>query len=247
MDQDINLPPSSPIASEPEPVQPSFFEKPVFQKYPFLKPLIWQGKIAPAFWTVSSLLSLTVNIVLIVVLILLGRQLFSLKSLLHNELVGGLYQNFELMDQAHIKTTITVNDTIQVKDTIPVVFNLPLSQNTEVVLTQDTPIQNATIFLNGASVPLNIILPKGTLLNIGLNLTVPVSQTIPVVLNVPVKLQVPVDIALNRTQLHEPFSGLKEVLAPYQDLLAGLPTSWNETPLCGPVPNLLCKWILGAR
>ena len=93
------------------------------------------------------------------------------------------------MDQAHIRTTITVSDTIQVKDTIPVVFDLPLSQKTEVTLTKNTPIKGATIYLNGQAVPLDLDLPPGTKLGIQLDLTVPVNQTVPVVLNVPVNLQ----------------------------------------------------------
>lgn len=192
----------------------------------------WQGKVGPAFWTIASLVSLGVNVFLIVVLILLGKQVFSLKALVADQLVGGLHENFVKMDEAHIRTSILVSDTIQVNDTLPVVFDLPLSTETQVVLTQDTPINNATIYLNGMPVPLNLVLRQGTPLNIALNLTVPVNQTVPVVLDVPVKLNVPVDIALNQTDLHEPFVGLQGVVSPYQELLTSLPDSWAETPLC---------------
>lgn len=205
----------------------------------------WQGKIGPAFWTVASLISLTVNVILIVVLILLGKQLFTLKDLISNQLVGGLHQNFVKMDEAHIRTTIIVNDTIQVNDTIPVVFDLPLSQETQVVLTQHTAIDNTTVYLNGVPIRTTVVLPKGTPLNIALNLSVPVNQTIPVVLDVPVKLMVPVDIALERTELHEPFTGLQEVVSPYQNLLTSLPDSWEETPLCEPALEFLCNWLIG--
>lgn len=209
----------------------------------WLQFLLWQGKFGPAFWTVSSLISLGVNLVLIAILILLGRKLFDLKQLVSAQLVGGLHQNFVKMDQAHIVSTITVKDTIQVKDTIPVVFNLPLNQETEVKLTKDTPVHNTTIYLNGQAVPLDLVLPKGTRLNIQLDLVVPVSQTLPVVLNVPVLLKVPVDIPLDQTQLHEPFVGLQNVVSPYQALLDAPPHSWDQTPLCQPQSGWMCNLL----
>ncbi len=193
------------------------------------RPLLWRGRIGPAFWTVASLLSLTVNIILIVILILLGRQLFFLKkAVVSDQLLNGLYDNFLLMDQAHIQTTISVSDTIQVNDTIPVVFDLPLSTNTSVVLTRDTP-ASTTIFLNNTAVPLDLVLKNGTQLNIKLDMTVPVNQTIPVTLNVPVNLLVPVDIPLDQTQLHKPFVGLQQVVSPFRQLLSEVPDSWGET------------------
>lgn len=205
--------------------------------------VFWQGKVGPAFWTISSLVSLVVNVILIVILVALARELFGIKALVQNQLVGGLYTNFQKMDAAHIKTNITVKDTIHVNDTIPVVFTMPLQQKTTVTLTKNTPIEGATIFLNGARVPLNIVLPKGTPLNIALDLTIPVSQTLPVALTVPVSLNVPVDIPLEQTELHEPFVGLQNVLAPYQQLLAGLPNSWKDTPFCGPGTSWLCRAV----
>ena len=212
-----------------------------------LKRIVWRGKIGEAFWNVASLISLTLNLVLIVALIVLGRELFTLKKLVEAQLLGGLYSNFVKMDEAHIATTIQVSDTIRVKDTIPVVFDLPLQQETQVMLTQNTPVRNATIFLNNQPVPLDLILKKGTLLTIALNLTVPVNQKVPVELNVPVNLNVPVDIALSQTELHEPFVGLQNVVYPYKGLLEGLPDSWDETPLCDPLWGWPCKLLLGTR
>ncbi len=87
---------------------------------------LWQGKIGPAFWTVAGALSLTINVILIVLLLLLGRQLFDIKGLISQQLIGGLYYNFVRMDRAHIRTNVQVSDTIRVEDTIPVVFDLPL-------------------------------------------------------------------------------------------------------------------------
>lgn len=189
------------------------------------------------------MLSLVVNIILIALLVGLARDLFILKGLVSDQLIGGLHDNFVKMDEAHIITTILVSDTIQVKDTMPVVFDLPLKQNTTVTLVKDTPVDNATIFLNGSPVPLDLVLRKGTELNIHLDLTVPVSQTIPVVLNVPVRLKVPVDIPLQQTQLHEAFAGLRSVVEPYHGMLLGLPESTRDTPLCGPLTGWLCRWF----
>lgn len=213
----------------------------------------------PAFWTVASVLSLVMNLALIVILLLLLRYIFVAKQFAANQLVGGLYSNFVKMDDAHILSTIQVqdsilvSDTIKVVDTIPVVFDLPLKQNTKVILVQDTPIRNTTIILNGSEVPLDIILPKGTPLNIALNLKVPVNQQVPVTLNVPVHLKVPVnlsvpvDIPLNQTQLHEPFVGLREVVSPIDHFLNQLPNRPDQIPFCSKSAGWLCRLIFVDR
>lgn len=230
---------SVPFLQTSSPYSPSPAEK---SGYNFSR-VFWQGKVGPAFWTTSSVLSLSVNVILIVVLVLVGKQIFTLKSLVSDQLVNGLHRNFVLMDEAHIITEIQVVDTIQVVDEIPVVFDLPLSQQTEVVLVQDTMIPNAIVYLNGMAVPAPILLRQGTPLNISLELTVPVSQMVPVVLNVPVNLTVPVDIPLNQTELHEPFVGLQNVVVPYQELLSSLPAAWEETPACLSGIEWLCLWL----
>jgi len=250
-----NPPPAEPDASSPPPELPSQApalapasqaQEPAPASEPALeRPAWWRGKILPVFWTVASVISLSLNIILVVVLLLLARQLFAIKGVVSAQLVSGLHQNFIKMDQAHIKTTINVKDTIQVNDTIPVVFDLPLNAVTTVKLTEDTRLSKAAVFLNGSTVPLDIILRKGTSLPIKLDMTIPVSQTIPVVLNVPIDLQVPVDIPLNQTELHEPFIGLQNVVAPFDKLLAAPPNSWDETPLCRPGLFWLCNWLKG--
>ena len=181
-----------------------------------------------SFWRFAILFSFVVNAILFLVVLVLVGLLFTLKNTVASPLIGGLYDNFVLMDNAHIVTTIAVNDTIQVNDTIPVVFDLPLNTATVVTLTEPTLIRNTTVYLNGLPIPTDIILPAGTPLSIQLNLTVPVSQTVPVVLNVPVHLTVPVDIALNQSQLHQPFTNLATLVAPYNALLDGAPSSWKE-------------------
>ena len=191
-----------------------------------------QWKIPEAFWKFATVFSFVVNLVLVIVLLLVAGLVFQIKQAIAEPLIGGLHSSFVDMDQAHITTSILVSDTLLVKDTIPVVFNLPLQQNTTVTLVQDTPVQNATIYLNNQPVPLDLILKQGTQLGISLDLTVPVSQTIPVVLNVPVMMNVPVDIPLSQTELHSPFTRLAGLVGPYDQLLVKLPSSWKE--LFGP-------------
>ncbi len=192
-----------------------------FSLPPRVRKLLWQGNFLPAFWSIGAALSMILNIVLLVAVILLGNQLFTIKRMVTNDVVGGLYYNFLLMDQA------TIDADIQVEDQIPVQFDLPLKQNTVVVLTKDTLIENATVNLrtgglNIQQAPTDIILPKGTRLPVQLNLTVPVDTQIPV------SLTVPVDIPLKETELHEPFIGLQEVVSPFYWMLADQPDSWPQ-------------------
>jgi len=198
--------------------------------------LIRGEKVGPAFWTVASIFSLLVNVVLIVVLLLLARQLFALKDLVQGQVLGGLYGNFVKMDDAHIKTTIPI------QTSVPAKFDLPLNTATVVTLTEDTVIPWATIYdfrsgtLSITTANANIILPAGTQLPVQLDLTVPVDQQIPV------SLTVDVDIPLNQTELHEPFVGLQEVIKPYYNLLGETPNSWQEV-LCGENPDGLCPQV----
>ena len=199
--------------------------------------ILWQGKIAPAFWTVASVISLTVNIILIAVLLILAKQLFTIKKAV-TPLVDGLNTNFVLMDQAVISTHVEVHDQI------PVVFKLPVKANTNVVLSKDVVMHGVRVnlYTGGLAIvnaPADITLPKGTVLPVKLSIVVPVNT------QVPVDLDVPVSIPLKDTQLHKPFVGLQQVLAPYKSLLDGLPDSWDalceqqHTPLCGAVPPLI--------
>jgi hypothetical protein len=188
-------------------------------------------------WTVGSILSILLNCILLVVLIILGNQLFTLKKMVGIDLIGGLYANFVKMDEASIKTIITVSDTI------PINFNLPISQDTTVILREPTSINGARVTLNtgGLSInnaPADIVLPAGTILPIHLELTVPVQQTIPITLTVPV------DIPLDQTELHEPFTGLQQVVSPLFWLLKPEWTTCKDVPVLGalgPVCTLIFK------
>lgn len=195
--------------------------------------LIRPEKIGPAFWTVTGLISLSVNIILLISLIILGRELLTVKSLVQRQLLGGLYDNFVKMDQAHIRTSIPV------ATQVPAKFDLPLNTTTTVTLTEDTVIHQAVIYdldagnLRISQATMNIILPAGSQLPVQLDLVVPVDQQIPV------NLVVDVDIPLEQTELHGPFTGLQTVVKPYYMLLDEAPNSWQEI-LCGPEPSEFC-------
>lgn len=200
--------PNIPVSEPPVEASPS--ERPARVK-----------KQPAAFWTVASVLSLIVNIVLIVLVVILAANLFTIKTSILQPLINGLYTNFELMDAAHIRTTIPVSADV------PAQFDLPLDTDTVVKLTEDTSIPGATVSVYTGGMLIqnaqaDIILPAGTNLPIHLTMTVPVDQTIPV------DLTVDVDIPLNQTELHEPFVGLQGVVAPYKSLLEKLPGSWKD-------------------
>jgi hypothetical protein len=217
------LEPIDNIAEETPQTEPAPAPEPEPTPAPTEKP---RRAFMPAFWTIASVISLTVNLVLLIALILVGRELFVLKNMVGNNLLGGLYENFIFMDQAHIKTTITV------ADTIPINFELPINKDTVVVLTEDTRINGATVLLNTGGVSINsqanIILPAGTNLPVHLEFKLPVTTT------VPINLKVPVDIALEKTDLHKPFIGLQQVVAPFYQLLQPQIKSTQDLPLCQP-------------
>jgi len=185
----------------------------------------------PPFWTIASVLSLTINVILLIILLALWVNLQNLNinigsaMKMGNGLLGGLYTNFEKMDRAHITTTIPV------ETTIPVKFDLQLNQQTNVVWSQDVTINNALVTvktggLNIVNALTTIVLPQGTTLPIVLDLTVPVDKV------VPVALTVEVDIPLDQTQLHEPFSGLQDVVKPFYCMINPGALKLDGQPVC---------------
>ncbi len=229
--QPASPPPNRPSSSGTTGVSPA---RTTYPQRPVQRPpasanrfAIRRDKLAPAFFNVAGILSFIINIILIIAIIILARQLFSLKALVGDHLLGGLYDNFVLMDAAHIRTNITV------EDTIPIAFDLPISQQITVTLTENTVIRNAIVGV--LSVPTTVTLPAGTQLPIQLDLTVPVQTTIPI------KLNVPVDIPLQNTELHQPFIGLQDVVRPLNDLLQPDIKSPEDLP-CGPL-RPACNWF----
>lgn len=185
----------------------------------------------PRFWTIASVISLTINGISLLALIITGIMLLrfglGVSNLVNmgNSLLGGLYTNFEKMDRASIQTNVSVDTTIPVK------FDLQLNQQTNVVLSQDVEITNALVTMNTGGLNITrgnttIILPQGTTLPVVLNLVVPVDTTVPVTLNVPV------NIPLSQTQLHEPFTGLQDVVRPFYCLINSNAVNLNGESVC---------------
>jgi hypothetical protein len=173
-------------------------------------------KFLPAFWTIASVMSFTVNIVLVIVLAILLQNFKTVGVTvngLSDQLLGGLYTNFVKMDQAHITTSIPVSKEI------PVQFTLNVSGPTNVTLSDDVSISGALVTVNTGGLNINnaranIVLPQGTVLPIFIqSLAVPVDQS------VLAELDVAVDIPLNQTDLHEPFVGLQKVVEPFYCLI----------------------------
>jgi len=193
--------------------------------------LLWQRKLGPAFWTITGLFSLTINIILIVILYFSGQELFSIKALLSDQLIGGLHENFVKMEEAVIDTTVLI------EETIPIQFTLPLSQTTNVVIVDDVTMPGTSVLIRTGGLTLDanaeIVLPAGTTLPAKLNMEVPVDTQIPIT------LAVNVSIPLRETELQEPFVGLQRVVAPYDQLLAETPGSWQEV-VCQSGPGWLC-------
>ncbi len=192
--------PPTPPVSEPDPVP-----QPVESKPPR-----WRFKFLPAFWTIASILSITVNIVLIILLLMTWQLLGSIQGLATGKttnLLGGLYSNFVKMDKARITRTVPV------KADIPLNSVVPVQATTSITLAEKAVISNAHVVINTSSMSINapaqVTLPAGTPLTVTLNFPLTVQNTIPVELNVPV------DIPLNETQLHEPFVGLQQVVKPW--------------------------------
>jgi hypothetical protein len=188
-------------------------------------------KFLPAFWTIASVISLGVNLVLIVILLIVLQMLGTIQLTADDQvsgLLGGLYGNFVKMDEANIRTNI------HVEKEIPVQFTLNVSGPTNVTLSQDVTINGALVTvgtggLNIVNARATIVLPKDTLLPINIqNLAVPVDQRVLAVLDVPV------DIPLDQTELHDPFVGLQQVVKPWYCIVEPNAVI-NNAQVCSPI------------
>jgi hypothetical protein len=211
--EDKSMPKTVPIQAPPASVpQP-----------PAVKP---RSHFLPAFWTIASILSMTVNIILLVALVFILYGLGGLNlGQMGTGLLGGLYTNFERMDAAHIKTVIPIQ-----KD-IPVSLNVCIQTGTNVVLNQDTTIDNAKVTvqtggLNIQNASTIIILPAKTNLPVNLDLCVPVNTTVKVAMNVNV------DIPLASTDLHPAILGLENTIKPWYCLVNADAVSIHNVPVC---------------
>jgi hypothetical protein len=213
---------------------------------PHLQKFVFQGKFMPAFWTVTAIFSLMVNILFIAILILFGNYFFELKKLVADGLVTGVSNNLALMDKAHIVTTVPVETTVQLQDDLPVVFDLPINQSQQLSITEDIRVPGAYIYLNNTPVLTDLTLPAGTQLQVNLDMTIPVSESIPVDITVPVSLMVPLDVAVDQTDLHQSIVGLQSVVEPYKVLLGSKFNSKEDFPLCNQWwSGWLCNVVFG--
>lgn len=213
------------METEPTPID-SYMSK---GKAPKAKDSAWE-----TFKNFAIVFSFLINMITVMIILALVVGGLEIKRTIAGPLISGLYDNFVKMDQATIKTTVSVNGNIPVNDSVTAKFDLPLKQETNVVLSKDTIIRGATVNINGGILQLNnaptvIFLPRGTVLPVVLDLIVPVDQKIPVNITVPIKnLQVPVAIPLSGTDLHTPFASLRDLFAPYNDMVNQIPDSWSQ-------------------
>ncbi|OQY30933.1 MAG: hypothetical protein B6243_09330 [Anaerolineaceae bacterium 4572_5.2] len=226
--------PKAPLQTDEEPTSKSTPSAPRFKKKEIASGgrSLWENSLR-ALWTLASVISMLVNIVVVALLIALYQNMTvveipermqGIDINVANDLLKGLYDNFELMDNAHIKKDVPVDDSITVD------FDLELNQETNVVLSDDVTIAGAYVSIDTAlfdiNAPATVVLPSGTSLPIILNLTVPVNET------VPVKLNVSVDIPLDETELHQPFVGLQDVVQPLYCLVSPNATSLGGEAIC---------------
>lgn len=179
----------------------------------------------PAFWTIASIISLLFNVVLLVLVIGLLRSFSSLDaSAVGTGMLGGLYSNFERMDQAHIKTTIPV------QTTVPLDLTVPVQTTTGITLAKAVSIPGAHVRINTAlfniDAPANVTLPAGTSMDVTMSFAVPVKA------DLPVALSVPVDIPLHATDLHPALVGLQDTIRPVYCMMAPLAKTLNGEPVC---------------
>jgi hypothetical protein len=192
--------------------QPPVTVVPVAQEYVYAEP---RYKFLPAFWTIASVLSMVVNIILIAVVFLLLLNLGALRAKL-NEATGllpQLYGSFAAMDSATISRVIPVDANIPLNLTVPVNLN-----EQTIVLAHAARIEGVGVQIYGGDITVDtrravITLPAGTPLSVNLGFNLPVQN------NVPVHLDVPVRIPLNETELHQPFVGLRNIVQPYYCLM----------------------------
>jgi hypothetical protein len=187
-------------------------------------------KLLRALWTMTSLISMVVNVVVIIVLIILLWAYRDIKLpegvdiTMVNELLSGLYSNFEKMDRATIETVIPVDAQI------PLDITVPVQTTTQITLSETVSIPNAQVVINTGGLNINstarVTLPAGTPLMVNLNFDLPVRDTIPV------HLEVPVNIPMADTELHEPFVGLQDVVRPLQCLVDPNATNLDAQLIC---------------
>ena len=169
-------------------------------------------KFLRALWTIASLISMAVTIVVIILTVVMFRAYRDIKLpegvdiTMANKFLGGLYANFEKLDRATIRAT------------------------TQITLAESVAIPNAQVVINTGGLNINsnarVTLPAGTPLSVNLNFNLPVQTSIPV------HLDVPVVIPMTDTELHEPFVGLQDVVQPIFCLVDPNATNLDAQLIC---------------
>jgi hypothetical protein len=221
----VNLPKAKPVEVKSTPSSPAPIPSGPPPAAPKRDSSQQTNRFLPILWTVASIVSLIVNVILIIVVAVLLTGLGTINiSDLGTGVLSGLYTNFERMDQAHIKTTIPV------QTNIPLNMSIPVQTTTGITLAHDVSINGAHVRINTAlfniDAPASVTLPAGTALDVTMNFTVPV-QT-----QVPVTLSVPVDIAVRDTELHPAIIGLQDTLKPVYCMLSPAALTLSGAQVC---------------
>jgi len=177
------------------------------------------------FWdaakTITLIVSMFIDLILIVAVIILANQVGAIKMTL-NSVLGQLDSAFEDLGQ------VVITETIKINQRVPVRFDLPLKQDTVVTTQSPVPISTQATFSLGQFGSINgtvsLQLPPGTNLPVRLELTVPVSDVIPVVFDQPVR------IPLAEKGLGSVVSKLRAALSPIIGVVQQLPDRFVIIP-----------------
>jgi hypothetical protein len=177
------------------------------------------------FWdaakTLTLIVSMFINLILIITVVILANQVGSIKMTL-SSVLGQLDSAFEGLGDA------VISDTIKISQLVPVQFELPLNQDTVVTTQAPVPINTQATFSLGQFGSINGVvslqLPAGTSLPVHLELTVPVSNAIPVVFDQPVT------IPLAEKGLGPVVAKLRAALSPIIGLVQQLPDRFVIVP-----------------
>jgi len=224
----MSLEPSTPPEAAPPPpaeIPPAAAEPVASSPAPAAAPGKPRKSHKQKFWdaakTLTLIVSMIINVILIAAVFILANQVGAIKMTL-NSVLGQLDSAFEGLGQAVIK------DTIRINQQVPVRFDLPLMQDTVVTTRSPVPISTQATFSLGQFGSINgtvsLQLPAGTQLPVHLELTVPVSNSIPVVFDQPVS------IPLAERGLAPVVAKLRAALAPIIDIVDQMPDRFVIIP-----------------
>jgi hypothetical protein len=178
-------------------------------------------RVWEALKSISLMVSMIINLVLIVVVVILINQVGSIKMTLAS-ILGQLDSAFQGLGAA------TIVDTIKINQQVPVRFDLPLSQDTTVVTQAPVPISAYATFSLGQFGSINgtvsLALPTGTSLPVHLELSVPVSNSIKVAFDQPIS------IPLAARGLGPVVAQLRSALGPLIGVVQQLPDAFVIIP-----------------